>query len=271
MKIEVSISKRHFAIILAAILALGVFGLVYAFGTNNPSSFGHSVGEVDWSQPIESDVSINGILSIGGQQALRSDNVWINVGDLVSGDGLRGLILRAGDADRMIITQGGDVGIGTLTPGQKLDVNGNIFSTGKVYNSNTCRKIFGHSQGGTQKGKVSVPTECLDNTCLIGIVESSRVSFVHYREGAYDFGGASVHAWASSRAGKNAAMYDAQSEEVGINGDSVSTIILSSTTLSSGQYQIYLYDDGTESGQEINALEWSWKSIGTGFDLYVCN
>ena len=44
MKLEINIEKRHFFVLLGAILLLGI---VYAFGTNNPSSFGHTPGEID--------------------------------------------------------------------------------------------------------------------------------------------------------------------------------------------------------------------------------
>ena len=46
MRIEVNVRKRYFFIILGAILLLGIIGIGYAFGTNNPQVFGHSADEI---------------------------------------------------------------------------------------------------------------------------------------------------------------------------------------------------------------------------------
>ncbi|MEK6890259.1 MAG: hypothetical protein AABX35_03670 [Nanoarchaeota archaeon] len=46
MKIEVNLKKRYFIFILASALLLSSLIAVYAYGTNNPSIFGHSAGEV---------------------------------------------------------------------------------------------------------------------------------------------------------------------------------------------------------------------------------
>ena len=47
MKIEVNIEKRYFFVIIGAILLLGGVIFVYAYGGNNPSVIGHSLGEID--------------------------------------------------------------------------------------------------------------------------------------------------------------------------------------------------------------------------------
>jgi prefoldin subunit 5 len=57
---------------------------------------------------------VGGNIAVDGQAALASNNETIYVGDLASGDGVRGLILRAGDSDRLTITKDGRVGIGTI-------------------------------------------------------------------------------------------------------------------------------------------------------------
>ena len=50
MKIEVNIDKMYFIIILSSILILtGVF-VAYAYGTNDPRVFGHTVSEVTGAQ-----------------------------------------------------------------------------------------------------------------------------------------------------------------------------------------------------------------------------
>lgn len=130
MRIEVNVTKKRFFVLLFAILLLGVVGVVYAFGTNNPSNFGHSVGEIDWEQEIPNSIKVKGLITVNGQQALYADGEAITVGDLAGGDGQRDLILRAGDGPRMIIDKVGNIGIGLSSSGSyagkqsKLDVAG---------------------------------------------------------------------------------------------------------------------------------------------------
>src|SRR5262249_9381489 len=56
-----------------------------------------------------------------------------NADAIVTGDsdanGTGNVIFQTGTNDRMTILNGGNVGIGTSTPGQKLDVNGNVNAT----------------------------------------------------------------------------------------------------------------------------------------------
>src|SRR3989344_7009221 len=54
MKIEVNLNKKFFVFFFGVALIIGGIFLVNAFGTSTPSVFGHSVGELDWSQPIDS-------------------------------------------------------------------------------------------------------------------------------------------------------------------------------------------------------------------------
>ncbi len=126
MKIEVNITKKRFFVLLFAILLLGIIGVVYAFGTNNPSKFGHSVGEIDWDQEIPDSIKVRGLVTVNGQQVLYSDDGAITVGDLVGGDGTRNLILRANDKPQVIINSLDRVGIGILDPTKKVDVDGEI-------------------------------------------------------------------------------------------------------------------------------------------------
>jgi len=46
MKIEVNINKKYFYTIVALLIIIGGVFVVYAFGTNDPATFGHSMGEL---------------------------------------------------------------------------------------------------------------------------------------------------------------------------------------------------------------------------------
>ena len=72
MKIEVNISKTHFFILLGAVLLLGIIVVVGAFNTNTPSSFGHSVGEINWNDPIPQSISVNGNVDANGNVEANS-------------------------------------------------------------------------------------------------------------------------------------------------------------------------------------------------------
>ena len=169
MKIEVNITKAKFFVLLGAILLFGIVGVVYAFGTGNPSNFGHSVSEIDWSQPIQSDVSINGILAVGGQKALAADASSIFVGDMDNGDGLRRLVLRSGDQDRIIVATGGNVGIGVSNPNQQLEVNGNALVSGLIIgNSNKAITYASGNNVACPAGKVPLFRNWNARTCNSG-------------------------------------------------------------------------------------------------------
>ncbi len=63
---------------------------------------------------------------VDGQAVLDTDASYIHIGDLGGGDGLRKLVLRSWDQDRIWVDDYGRVGIGKANPGGALDVNGNI-------------------------------------------------------------------------------------------------------------------------------------------------
>ncbi len=50
MKIEVNINKWHFVIILSSVLVLAGIFITYAYDTNDPRVFGHTVSEVTGAQ-----------------------------------------------------------------------------------------------------------------------------------------------------------------------------------------------------------------------------
>ncbi len=62
MKIEFDLSKKF----LFGLLVVLFVGTAIAYGTSNPSVFGHSVGEIGWDSPIEGQLKINGFETLQG-------------------------------------------------------------------------------------------------------------------------------------------------------------------------------------------------------------
>lgn len=70
--------------------------------------------------------------STGVSQIRFEDEADANVGLLTYSHSNNSMQFRTNDAERMRITNGGDVGIGTDLPTEKLDVNGNVNITGDL-------------------------------------------------------------------------------------------------------------------------------------------
>ena len=66
-KINIRMTKRAFYtfVILLIILGVGIGVGVYAFGTNNPSDFGHSAKELNLSDGVEGNAVFLGNVGIG--------------------------------------------------------------------------------------------------------------------------------------------------------------------------------------------------------------
>jgi hypothetical protein len=71
MRIEVDVEKKYFLILLGVVLLLGIVVYVGAYGTSNPSNFGHTPSEIDpgvfggtsednWRFPGQLGVGVNG-------------------------------------------------------------------------------------------------------------------------------------------------------------------------------------------------------------------
>ncbi len=81
---------------------------------------------------VAGNAHVRGALVVGGQGVIMEHSETIHVGDLYGGDGYRALALRAGDDTRIMITLGGDVGIGTSSPSARLHVAGDVRADGHV-------------------------------------------------------------------------------------------------------------------------------------------
>ena len=67
MRIEINISKKHFYILFTLLSVLGLVIGVTAYNEgDNPIIGGHTVGEIDWSQPIPSDIEVDGNIEADG-------------------------------------------------------------------------------------------------------------------------------------------------------------------------------------------------------------
>ena len=99
------------------------------------------------------------------------------------------IIFQPANTERMRILSGGNVGIGTTTPGQKLDVNGNIRAagafvqaTGNIYVGDW----VGFFDVSTSTSKVYllqlVPTETIPllNYRLFGVIQTNTTSGTYY-------------------------------------------------------------------------------------------
>jgi len=64
-RFNVNISNRFAYSLITVLLVLLIGVSVYAFGTSNPSSFGHSAKELDFSGGVEGNVVFNGSVGIG--------------------------------------------------------------------------------------------------------------------------------------------------------------------------------------------------------------
>jgi hypothetical protein len=122
-----------------------------------------------------------------------SDGLLVGLGD--SGAALflnrenTPMLFYTNNTERMRILSGGNVGIGTTTPGQKLDVNGNIRAagafvqaTGNIYVGDW----VGFFDVSTSTSKVYllqlVPTETIPllNYRLFGVIQTNTVSGTYY-------------------------------------------------------------------------------------------
>lgn len=167
INIKINLTNRwlytFMAIGILAIISVGV----YAYGTSNPSTFGHSSGEIDID--IDGDGTMDKTLQeaidagdFGGSADTRCDvsdvcsQVCIGeVCELSWPSGGSSLWQTSGDD---IYYNSGNIGIGVTTPGAKLDVNGDIIITGKIKIVN--RYSYKYDWNGRRDGHTSPRCAC---------------------------------------------------------------------------------------------------------------
>ena len=100
-------------ILIVVVLILSV--TVFAFGTSTPTTFGHSIRELE--API--GCGANQFLKWSGSDwtCVSNTGIWTSNGNDIS-------------------YSSGNVGIGTSNPSENLDVLGNIIATGNIVGSN---------------------------------------------------------------------------------------------------------------------------------------
>lgn len=161
MRFEVNIEKKSFAFILFGVLALiGVVGVI-AYGTSSPSTFGHSVGELNWAETINANINVSknitaNMFCIGGscinswggtggssQWTTSGNNIYYTNGNVfiekllgagnISANGfINGKQLNVGDpapalGSAYVINVRGDIKAnGDINITQNLDVGGNV-------------------------------------------------------------------------------------------------------------------------------------------------
>ena len=76
-KINIRMTKRAFYtfVILLIILGVGIGVGVYAFGTNNPSNFGHSAKELNLSDGVEGNAVFLGSIDVAGDFKVGNSGV----------------------------------------------------------------------------------------------------------------------------------------------------------------------------------------------------
>jgi hypothetical protein len=141
---------------------LGIFvkdGGDVGIGTGSPSEKLHVAGDVligGGGTTIGGTTWDNGLLRIG----TSSDGISIDTNEIYGATDLylgslnssHNIIFRHGNTERMRVASGGNVGIGSINPSQKLQVSGNFRLTGAFYDSNNTAGTSGQVLSSTATG-----------------------------------------------------------------------------------------------------------------------
>lgn len=121
MEIRIDITKTRFFLVLGALLLASGMIFVQAYNTNSPSNFGHTVGEINWNDPIS-------LLKIGTPGTLTITSNFNNNGKF--------LISGGGSGAGYPIQIGNDAGGNDVVIPADLDVSGSlVFGDGSSLNS----------------------------------------------------------------------------------------------------------------------------------------
>jgi len=136
----VNIGKRYFfAFVLIGLVVIGIVGVVAwnadsAVGT--PNVFGHSMGEIDWAQTIRGNVTVAGNVNVSINVTAAAFCIQNATGKYCTNSWVTGLGSQwqnqISSNNIYYNVSGGNVGIGTGTPSQKLNVVGDTNITGNL-------------------------------------------------------------------------------------------------------------------------------------------
>ncbi len=299
--VKINIEKKHlyiFSAIIGVVLGLLVVNAYNPSGFGGtPSTFGHSIDEVDWNTPIVETTINEPALSISRDFSLiRVMRLYSNLGpggyNPITQAGDVGLIFTGGasgsiDTGNLVIAPWassiggirinslGRVGIGVSSPQATLDVGGDIIANGRIFSKNNCKEITppegNDGIAGFQIGSILVPSECMNNECTLLMQSSAGYAITRYKQRDNIESGefSNIHIWSTSDIYITDLTFSPVPSDadgrIGRNGDSIDTLFLG---FAGGGTYVKLYDDF--GGVEVENNEWTWESVGTDFGLHVC-
>ena len=156
LNFSITLTQRVFysiialGVLLFVALGAGIYVYAYNSGYNNPQVMGHSADEIDLSGGVSGNAVFNDNVGIGLASGFLG-KLHIHSG----ADGKPALAVSKGGggdtepiaifykdispvAEAMRINRNGNVGIGTTSPTERLEVAGNIKASGTICDSNGC-------------------------------------------------------------------------------------------------------------------------------------